>query len=739
MPTIPERLETATSSVEASAATLSAALATATTAATNAGNSATAAAASATTATTQATTATTKAGEAATSATNAATSATAAGTSATNAGNSANAAATSATNAGTSETNAGNSATAAAGSATAAATSATNAGNSATSAATSATNAATSEGNALTSKNAAATSAGNASTSATAAATSAAQAAAIAAGLNYKGVQSGATVPNTSTNAGDCYLITTAGTSQTKTWAVGDLAVYRGPSGTWDQIPATVVMGIAAALRNALSARQAIYCDGTAATAAIKATFPALTGYWTVALTVLCPLVSPAVAMGMFALGNVYGSAGAFSGYIAADGSLNFQQDAGAFPAYRGAQVSGFVSKYAGKLVHLTAVVSPGALKIYIDGQDTAFVEGSGAGAPAWGDTLSTTAYRFATLQNGNYFFAGILMPPLVENRAFTATEVQSLLEKMCPDRIDFVPGGITANYYASDFSAGANGWSGDSVSPATGNVDGLAAENDWLKVQNVSGVANYARAFRSIPNAVRNFRLTGKAYNPTGATIYLTVRNTSDASLVAGTLITIPANSAATFDVSGQLKPNQTAIEIWQSGAGGAITYGVQNNDYWAVKNLVFTPLGACFAPANNPPGNGLVWNDQSFNVSPLVMPPAGMYWNLPSQDTNRIRATTSTNGNQQLLGAQLVGGLSQLLRIRARARSGTPTVTLGTFSGGSNIVASVALSTSWKNLTVALTDGIIGGASIWAGSNSTDVVEWDIALDPLSFSANE
>jgi len=43
-------------------------------------------------------------------------------------------------------------------------------------------------------------------------------------------------VPATSTLAGDYYKITSAGTSQSKTWALGDQAIYNGTSGSWTQI-----------------------------------------------------------------------------------------------------------------------------------------------------------------------------------------------------------------------------------------------------------------------------------------------------------------------------------------------------------------------------------------------------------------------------------------------------------------------------------------------------------------------
>ena len=250
MPTIAERLETATAQLEAQVSPLSTAVATCTTKATEASASATAAAGSASTATTKASDAETARAAAVTAKTAAETAQTATETAKTAAETAQSAAAGSATAAAGSATTASTHKDSAAASATAAAGSATTASGHATTATTKAGEAATSATAALASQNAAAGSSTNASTSANAAAASAAQAAAIAAGLNYKGTVAGASVAATSTAAGDCYLISSAGTSQTKTWAAGDLAVYRGTSGNWDQIGAVTVIALSSAIRN---------------------------------------------------------------------------------------------------------------------------------------------------------------------------------------------------------------------------------------------------------------------------------------------------------------------------------------------------------------------------------------------------------------------------------------------------------------------------------------------------------
>ncbi|MDP1580648.1 MAG: hypothetical protein Q8M02_10235 [Candidatus Didemnitutus sp.] len=90
------------------------------------------------------------------------------------------------------------------------------------------------------------TQAATATTQAGTATTKASEAAAAAAtalnaiALSFKGGVAGASVPATSSLAGDWYRITTAGTSQSKTWAVGDIAIYNGTSGQWTQIAGNV-------------------------------------------------------------------------------------------------------------------------------------------------------------------------------------------------------------------------------------------------------------------------------------------------------------------------------------------------------------------------------------------------------------------------------------------------------------------------------------------------------------------
>jgi hypothetical protein len=130
----------------------------------------------------------------------------------------------------------------------------------------------TQAGIATTQAGIATTKAGDAGTSASAAlasqnsaAASALQAALIAAGLNYISAVAATSLPDPATRtSGDVYLVTTAGTAWTKTWAQNDLAIRNGAGG-YDQVASTLWLGINAALVSSKAQRGGIVSAGTSA------------------------------------------------------------------------------------------------------------------------------------------------------------------------------------------------------------------------------------------------------------------------------------------------------------------------------------------------------------------------------------------------------------------------------------------------------------------------------------------
>jgi hypothetical protein len=103
-------------------------------------------------------------------------------------------------------------------------------------------------------------------------------------------------------------------------------------------------------------------------------------------------------------------------------------------------------------------------------------------------------------------------------------------------------------------------------------------------------------------------------------------------------------------------------------------------------------------------------------------------------SKHRYRVPASSSTNGNEQLLGvSSFLPANSEVVAVYAKARTGTPTVTLGTASGGNQMATSTVLSTSWKKLPLGTGTLVTAADDLWAGSNSSDIVDWDIVVEPI------
>jgi len=343
--------------------------------------------------------------------------------------------------------------------------------------------------------------------------------------------------------------------------------------------------------------------------------------------------------------------------------------------------VPGFVTSYAGKRVQV--VVS------YNGTNATAYINGVQSSQNAVASNLTSAT----TVGIGESGWAGYVSA-LVYNRALSAAEVVALYEAGVPAGADY------------NTASNTNIITGDSwYNLKTGTVSsGTITLTSGQYVLNSGTIV-----------AGKRYRVT---YNVTALTGTVKVGNTSAAIPVLQTL----TSGAGSFEFTAN-----DSLAFGFNATSGTAT----------ITSVTFVQVGLLLAPDAGQAGNGYVWNDVSGNVAQIALPSSGVTWNVPSISGNRIRGTTNTNGNQQLLGASvLLPAESQILHVRARSRSGTPSITVGTSSGGAEIVASVALSTTWKNLTIALTGGIVSSADdIWIGSNSTDVVETDISWQPLDF----
>jgi hypothetical protein len=183
-------------------------------------------------------------------------------------------------------------------------------------------------------------------------------------------------------------------------------------------------------------------------------------------------------------------------------------------------------------------------------------------------------------------------------------------------------------------------------------------------------------------------------------------------------TALTYGGNSAAYFD--GTLGP----LDI--------LTRALSANE---VSSLLLdgAPRGSniLLSLNRNTVGNGYQWGDVSGNNSNLTIPATGVSWALPSRHGKVLRATTSTNGNQQILGQQALPLNCRITSWTVYA-SGNVTISLGSASGGAQYVSGLAVTGSTLTAITLLTPFSTSG-NLWCNSNGTSTIKHVITYELL------
>lgn len=419
---------------------------------------------------------------------------------------------------------------------------------------------------------------------------------------------------------------------------------------------------------------------------------------------------------------------------------------------YNRATIANFVTNFGGKITQLAFVRNAsGNPDIYINGvlQIASFT--TNGTPPTWQASLSATYLTIGTGYGGAEMKSPIYSVSLY-NLALSAADVQEIYELggAVPERFKF---GSQASLYSSNFSAGVDGWGTDSSRSVTGNIDqdadgaGLPPSNDWLKAA-VTASAPLLYTYRTGLSLARRSAFRIRATVVKNATVAMThayalseVGVTAGATTIADKRQIVAAFSGAQAVLDGVVLVlnvvNGLAPVIGTCNSAG-IPNGEATGSAIYLKDVIIQQVGAVVhLPLDD--GSGLQLRDASTNQLHALMTTSGVSHLLTDTFQKRVQGSTNTNGNQQLLGQNVIPthlSAVQIIRIRARAASGTPTVTVGNASGGSQYVTSVGLTTSWKELTIVAAAGLIaftGSSAIWIGSNSTDIIYWDIVWEPM------
>jgi hypothetical protein len=443
--------------------------------------------------------------------------------------------------------------------------------------------------------------------------------------------------------------------------------------------------------------RQALVCSGAQGRITATLATPIGTNPFELVENFKVSASAPTSPQGLFCISTSNIRVGSsFDAYIETDYVLWVRLfAAGGYPDYRLARLS--LAAWVGQTIQLRIQRSSSGLAISINNAAQTYTDTAVGSAPAWTAAINGTMFDTGCNGTENPYTGPISCPLLVLGNLSSAEYLTFFTTSQLPQWMTpATPAGPAA-------VTGA--WAKDS---GTGTFTSTAVDNvAW----NFSGSGQF-HAATTIPvrtgdkvviqSSVAGYLGTGSVY------LYISGIASNYGDISTGyTVLTATATGNAT-------------LYFQASGASSATITGAS----------IFT-LGATHIDSADQPGNGLIWNSAA--GSPTVLPTSGVTWAQPSNFDNRVSGSTSTNGNQQLLGATTLAANTAIRRIYARSVSGTPSITLGTTSGGNDLVTSTALSTTWKALTVAAPI-ISANSSVWVGSTSTDTVQLTIATTPLT-----
>lgn len=436
-------------------------------------------------------------------------------------------------------------------------------------------------------------------------------------------------------------------------------------------------------------------------------------------IPVIVPTSNPSANAVLFAYSSTFSAAPSATawtlfGAIDTSGNLVIEQT-GATPAtdYRTYTVSGFRSSYSGRSGLITVVftgASTTAPIVYWNGTVLSGTSADGSGTdPNWVSASTVATYRLS----GYNWPSGKFAVGIPINRAWTQSNITDYLSTAGLSLADAVSGSMVdpsttsfANRTAAsgDYGITGNGYEILSGASATGFTAGHGA----------GAISQCTKAGYSIKAGSRwrvrfNFSLA-EGIKPTS--IGLTNSGSSSG-----------ANASANLNSSLVVGDNDFTVVATADASG--FTFYHSNTEVqstFTITSFSMVPLGAVIQPAVQPI---LVIDDVGPNHLYGVL--AAGVTPITQKRTWRVGGTTSTSGNQQLLGASVFGDYTRNAfdSIEVNGTS-TATVYVGSTSGGSGYSASASLLSGRNYRTLATHYPTTN--NIWVNSSTTDSLKWTI-----------
>jgi hypothetical protein len=375
-------------------------------------------------------------------------------------------------------------------------------------------------------------------------------------------------------------------------------------------------------------------------------------------------------------------------------------------------------SMLAGKRAVFCARRSAAALSIFmgIDGEwldvSNLFVEYvAGASAPAWSATVAG-AYLYNI--SPTYTPAVSTYDLRLANVAMTEAQLRAEYERGEPGTE--WSGATKTAKYTSDFSSGVDSW-------LAVNTGSIAAASSKLEITgNSNSTSGATRALAMSRNATYRLRFTHRLQSGSGVPWELREGDSDQLSAISGALSFTPTAVEATHEIIVR-SGSGTIGSLYFKHTGGTATAVIE------ISNMTVEQVGYT-SRLRTDTAAGFTALDGSTNKNDFLLSTSGVTTS-PNGRTQIIRASTNTNGNQQLFGASVID-TSRNWRIRSWhvVTTGTPTISLGSASGGAQYVSALALSASILT-DITLLARYALSANLWCASNSTATVNHVIILD--------
>jgi hypothetical protein len=314
--------------------------------------------------------------------------------------------------------------------------------------------------------------------------------------------------------------------------------------------------------------------------------------------------------------------------------------------------------------------------------------------------------------------FRGKLGRPMYYNRVLSAAEVLALYQSGAPAGADYTGTGagttLNTTAFVEESGLAFDSFSGSSSSGFTAGVTTTSGTR----------IVQSRAAFAVKKGDTIKFTFTATQNSGTIGAIYLVLRTASGSTISAiGASIVAGSN---TYNIAATSAASDATVSFIRGNGGPVVNF--------TISSFTATPIGLLLAPDCNNAGAGLEWLDVSGNRAHIVLPTSGVSWALPSSQQIVIEASTATNGNQQLGGASLIDANKQW-RIQSwtvNCSTGTPTISLGNVSAGTQYNAAAVLAAGNNDIT--LVTRFPSTANLWVNSNSTATLIHRITLVPAN-----